>query len=287
MKYIYSSVLFMILLFITSNIVNFGFEQEVVNYDLNDNPIERIDIDVDKINVNISSTLDKDIRIEHIYSESNNPTSNLYSYQDGNQLIIKEYPYNSTNVAPKKETLNIYLPEEYDYKSMLISTENGKVSIDGVDVSRIVINSNAGDVDLANLKSDKLSINGGMFGINARVITTSVFDIDVDQTKLLMNNIISDEVNIDISALGEMEVERLISNVINIEAIDTKLDLELNESLNYEINTKKQLSTKKLEKIADGQYQYKVDTNDEAIIYNINQVEDVNVNFVVYEEQDE
>ncbi len=286
MKYIISTFGFIIFLLVITSYTSFTFNQDVDTYDLSENPITTIDVKVDNINVTVTSTLDKDIRIEHVHSNVNNPTSNLYSYRKQNQLIIREYPYNKENVVPKKETLNIYIPSDYQFEELKIASENGMVSIDDCTFDKISLTSEYGNIDIANVKSQNFKIDGNTFGINANNVSTDKFYVEMNQTSINMENIIADQVGIDIKNESKLVSERVIANYVAINGAKLNAELTLSDSLNYIINTQQNIANNKFEKTESG-YKYTAnDKSSEAITYNIESVQNLDVNLSRYEESE-
>ncbi len=252
MKYLYSTVGFVIFLIAMTTVTSFKFVTDYETYDMATNEIKSVVIDTSNINVNVSSTLDKDLKIEHIYSNSDNPESNVYYYIDGNTLNIKEYKNNTVNVLPKKETLNIYLPSETTFSKLIVSSGRGKINVDGTNIPKIHIQSDVGSVEITNLNASVLQIEGNQFATRLANLKVDQLFTHMDQSSVTIDGMIADEVNIKNNDLATVKTSKLNATSFLVNGVDTTVTMELQDNQNYVIKTNDELANKQLEKIENG-----------------------------------
>lgn len=268
MKYIYSTVIFIAFLFTITVVINFKYVQEVENVDLSQNEITKISVDLIDTNIALSTTIDKDINIEHIYSKEEQPTSNIYSYQDGDTLIIKEYPYNKPKYISKKETVNIYIPEEYDFDKLDIKTNNGQINVDSLSVGNLNVDTDSGNLDIAGVKASNIMVSGNQFGVNLSNVVAKKFDSEIDKMSMKINNSIIDNVYTASEGLSSLAIAGLVTNEVNIGGESVIVDLNLNQSLDYRFFTPATIGEPSLVQNEDG-YEYLVNNSKSIVTYNI------------------
>lgn len=276
MKYIYSVVIFLIFLYLTTNLIDFTYNQDVENIDLNGNKISKIVVDVENANLALSTTVDKDIKIEHVYSDEATPTSNLYTYQDGETLFVNEYPYNNTNLITKKETIDIYIPEEYEFDEIDIETQSGRVNIDSINVGNLKIKSQSGNVDLANINADTIILRGKQYGITLNNVIAKRLDSKLEKTQLDIINSIIKHVDISNELNSTVNISKLVADKVNVEGALTTVKLVLSDNLNYQISSVKPVGNPKFTTTDDG-FEYIADENAKVVVYNLSDIESVEV----------
>lgn len=276
MKYIYSTVIFIIFLFTITFVINFNYVQEVENIDLSQNDISQLSIDLIDTNIALSTTVDKDIKIEHIYSKEDEPTSNIYSYREGDTLYIKEYPYNRQNLVTKKETVNIYIPEEYDFDLLSIKTNNGQINVDSITTGPLDILSNSGNVDMANVKATSIGLNSTRSGVNLSSVVAKQLDASVDKMAMEINNSIIDNVTTESKSSSTLKITGLVTDTVNIGGTNVVVDLFLNQVLDYKFKTSATIGNPLLEQVEEG-YEYRGNESKNTVIYNIPEATSVNV----------
>lgn len=275
-KYIYSTVIFIIFLYVITFAINFNYVHEVENVDLSKNDISKISVDLIDTNIALSTTVDKDIKIEHIYSKEQEPTSNIYSYQEGNTLIIKEYPYNRQNLVTKKETVNIYIPEEYDFELLNIKTNNGQINVDSLQAGTLNVVTNSGNVDIANINATNMAITGTRSGVNVSNVVAKKFESTVDKMAMKISNSIIDKVKTNSDGISTLNITGLVTNQVNIGGSQVNVDLFLNQVLDYEFKTSATIGNPALKQVEQG-YEYKENSAKNVIVYNIPDASIVNV----------
>ncbi len=279
MKYLYSIIIFLVFLFILTSLIEFNYTKEVINFDMDGNDISNIIVDLDNTNVTLSSSLDKDIKIEHVYSPEKIPTSNLYTYQEGNTLVVSEYPYNTSNLIAKKETLNIYIPEEYKFDSLDVSTQNGQINLDSLDIDELNVETNSGNVDVANINADTLDFKGVEAGVKLNTVVANDINIDVDNVEISILSTIATNLNITSSEKSALSIEKLVASNINVDAPQMVADLTLRTSFDYIINTSTEVTNSVLQKNEKG-YEYLENNIDNVINYNFENIEKINIDFI-------
>ncbi len=279
MKYIYSIIIFLVFLLILTSLIEFNYTKEVINFDMDGNDITNIIVDLDNANVTLSSSLDKDIKIEHVYSPEKTPSTNLYTYQDGEDLIVREYAYNKSNLVSKKETLNIYIPEEYHFETLDIATQNGNISLDGLDIEEVDVETNSGNIDAANINTNILNIAGTEAGVKLNAVVAKDINLDVNKLELQVLSSITNNLNIISSEGSNMRIEKLVATAINVDAPEMIADLTLRTSFDYKINTPLEITSNQLEKNDNG-YEYLDNEMDSIITYNFDNAEQINVDFI-------
>lgn len=278
MKYIYSGCLFLIFIFTLVNVFSFNSKQDVTNINMSDKTINKLVIDLKGANVSVSTSVDNDIKLEHIYSEKDKLNSNLYSYNEGDTLYINEYPYNKTNTISQKETLNIYVPEQYKFDQIEIKNENGRINVDNLKANKLEIESKTGNVDIRNTEVPTISIDGDRFGVNlsniiAQKLSSSINDVQFNLSNSMINNV--DIKNKEKSAII---IDELISENVQVNGKKTSLTLTLNQGLNYNFITKKRIINSKL-KVVEGGYQFQSGEKTTNTNYKIGDVENIKIKF--------
>ncbi len=284
MKYIYSTVLFLIFIFFITSLIDFNYIKEVENIDMSDNQIDKIAVDLIDANVSLSTTVDKDIKIEHIYSKENQPTSNLYTYQKGHTLYVNEYPYNKSNLISKKETINIYIPEEYVFDELDILTASGQINVDSLSTDTLEIVTDSGNVDVANISTTDMSISGGQFGVSLSNIVAKKVNAEIDKAEMIISNSIIDELNVTNALPSNLTVNRLVTNVVNVFGADTAVNLTLNDQLDYIFNTPAPIGNPQVVPNENG-YEYLVNGSKTLVEYNLPDAKTVAVTFEVISEK--
>lgn len=278
MKYLYSIIFFLIFVFGITYLINFNYTQEVENFDMEDQNITTIDVNALGANVSIATTVDKDIKIEHAYSKAENPSSSLYTYVENNTLYVNEYPHIPKNIISKKESVNIYIPEEYSIEKLDVETDSGKINMDSIETGELNVKSVSGNVDLANVKVDDLSVIGGTFGTNLSNIVAKNLDSKMDSNELTLKNSIIDNVNIANGAKSAVLIEKLVTNDVSVTGLETDVKLNLNEENDYIFNTGLMLPNSRLEATDKG-YQYVKNELKQKTTYNLNDLESVELTF--------
>lgn len=283
MKYIYSTILFLLFLFLITSLINFNYTQEVESIDISKNDISDISIDVNDANVALSTTVGNDIKIEHIYSEEQNPSSKIYTYQDGGTLYINEYPYNQENLISKKETINIYLPEQIVYEQVDVKSESGQINIDSCFTKNLNISSKTGNVDLMKVNSNQINLNGGQIGVQLSNVVAKNVKTSIDKTKLNISNSIIDDLRISNQGSSIVNIDKLVATNVSIDGEQTAVSLNLNNANDYQLITSSLVSNPLLTTNDDG-YEYLVNKSKTVVIYKINTLDTINVNFVKIED---
>lgn len=278
MKYFYSSVIFLAFLFVITNTIDFNYTQEVDNIDMSDNNIKKIVVDLQETNVSFSSTVDKDVKIEHIYSKEQQPTSNLYTYQQGDTLFVNEYPYNKSNLISKKETINIYIPEEYVFDEIEIVNNSGQINIDGLNTTKLDLESTSGNVDVANLNTQELVLNGGQFGVSMSNVDTNELTSNVDKVDFNINNCIIDQVDLTATQESSVRIQQLVTNEVKVDGTNTTVELKLNPELDYQIITPMTIGNTQFKAIEDG-YEYTKNNSKKKVKYDLSNIRAVSVSF--------
>lgn len=278
MKYIYSTAIFIVFLYATSLIIDFNYKQVVENVDMNGNDISKIVVDIDDANVSLSTTVDKDIKIEHLYSDESNPTSNLYTYQTDDTLYVNEYPYNNHNLITKKETVNIYIPEEYAFDKLDVTTTSGQVNVDSLDIGQLSVKSNTGNVDIANVTADNIIIGGTQFGVDITNVVTDKIIANVDKMYLNLNNSITNSLKLKSESNSTINISKLIADNITVDAKKSDLNLKLSDSLNYTFKTKALIGNGKLTATDEG-YEFMKNKSASVVEYNITEINTIDVEF--------
>lgn len=279
MKYLYSILFFLIFLFGITQLINFNYTQEVENFDMEDQNITKIDVSALDANVSIATTVDKDIKIEHVYSKVKNPSSSLYTYVENNVLYVNEYPYIQKNIISKKELVNIYIPEEYSIEELDVETDSGKINMDSIETGELNIKSTTGNVDLANVTVDNLTIIGDRFGTNLSNVVAKSLKSTMVSSELSLKNSIVDNVNIVNDAKSNVLIEKLVTNTATISGVETDVKLKLNKENDYNFNTDLTLPNIKLEETDEG-YKYVENQLKKQTTYNLNNLENVEITFI-------
>ncbi|WOO89058.1 DUF4097 family beta strand repeat-containing protein [Mollicutes bacterium LVI A0078] len=278
MKYLYSTVLFIIFLFVLTTVIDFNYVQEVENVDMDGNNISKIVVDIDDANVSLSSTVDKDIKIEHLYSQSQYETSNLYTYQEGDILYVNEYPYNKTNLITKKETINIYIPEEYEFDEIDVTTESGEINVDSLKTGIFKVMSNTGNIDIANLNANKIGISGDQLGVNVSNIVAKEFNASIAKSQFTISNSIVNSLKVENAQTSKVNVSKLVAEDVTVVGENTDVNLKLNEGIGYKIISNLQIGNPRLTVEDDG-YSYLENNLKKATTYNLKDVQSVSINF--------
>ncbi len=276
MKYMYSTVFFLIFIFFITTVIDFNYVQEVENIDMSDNNIDKIDIDFIDANVSLSTTVDKDIKIEHIYSKESQPTSNLYTYQEGDTLYVNEYPYNSPNFISKKETINIYIPEEYVFDELNIKTTSGQINVDSLSTDDLNIKTDSGNVDVANVSTTNMRINGGQLGVRLSNVVAKEFSSNIDKVEMQIANSIIDDAEITNKADSSIRIDKLVTNYVMIDGANTDVDLTLNDKLDYAVKTPVVVGNPQLA-TTDSGYEYIANKGEAETRYSIPHAKSVTV----------
>lgn len=278
MKYLYSTVLFIIFLFVLTTVIDFNYVQEVENIDMDGNNISKIVVDIDDANVSLSSTVDKDIKIEHLYSQSQYETSKLYTYQEGDILYVNEYPYNKTNLITKKETINIYIPEEYEFDEIDVTTESGEINVDSLKTGIFKVMSNTGNIDIANLNANKIGISGDQLGVNVSNIVAKEFNASIAKSQFTISNSIVNSLKVENAQTSKVNVSKLVAEDVTVVGESTDVNLKLNEGIDYKIISNLQIGNPRLTVEDDG-YSYLENNLKKATTYNLKDVQSVSINF--------
>ncbi len=286
LKYIYSSVIFIVFILILSNIINFNYTQDVENIDLNNNKISKIAIDLDNINVSVSSTYDKDIKIEHTYSGQKTPNSELYVYQEGEELNINEYPYNNKNLIKKKESVKIYMPNEYEFDEIKITSKTGDVNIDSINTTNMFVYNKTGNVDIANLTTKKLTLNGEQIGVNMFNVVTEEFSSNINKVNMSVYNSIINKLSVENKETSEVNISKVIINNGFIDGQNTNVNLNVNDNENLVIETEKTISNSNLTKNEKG-YEYITNEGESESKYKIKNINNISVEFSTVSEEDD
>lgn len=282
MKYIYSTVLFLIFLFITTTVIDFNYVQEVDNVDLSNNDISKISVNLIDANVSLSTTVDKDIKIEHIYSKEDE-TSNLYTYQKGDTLVVNEYPYNKSNLISKKETINIYIPEEYNFKELDITTKSGQINVDSLKTGKLDVDTQSGNVDIAGVEAKSIAMSGVKYGVNISNVVVEQFGSVIDKMEMNVNNSIMNSVNVTSREKSKLNISGLVTQNATIAGKNTSVDLILNDQLDYVFNTPIRINNPMLS-VTDSGFKYKGNNSKSVVTYNISDAADISVDLVSVEE---
>lgn len=282
MKYIYSTVLFLIFLFITTTVIDFNYVQEVDNVDLSNNDISKISVNLIDANVSLSTTVDKDIKIEHIYSKEDE-TSNLYTYQKGDTLVVNEYPYNKSNLISKKETINIYIPEEYNFKELDITTKSGQINVDSLKTGKLDVDTQSGNVDIAGVEAKSIAMSGVKYGVNISNVVVEQFGSVIDKMEMNVNNSIMNSVNVTSREKSKLNISGLVTQNATIAGKNTSVDLILNDQLDYIFNTPIRINNPMLS-VTDSGFKYKGNNSKSVVTYNISDAADISVDLVSVEE---
>lgn len=279
MKYLYSVIFFLMFLFGITQLINFNYTQEVENFDMETQAISTIDISALDANVSVATTVDKDIKIEHVYSKVSNPSSSLYTYVEGETLYVNEYPYIQKNIISKKESVNIYIPEEYTVDELDIETDSGKINVDSIETGKLNLMSSTGNVDLANVTVDSLNMAGDRFGVNISNLVAKTFTSQMTNSEINLINSIVDSVTITNDGESSVAIEKLVTNEVTVAGQKTDLNLHLNEENDYVFNTNLTLPNTRLEEIDNG-YQYTENDLKQKVIYNLNDLESIELTFI-------
>lgn len=276
-KYINSVILFLIFLVSITTIIDFNSIQEVENIDLSNNDISNISVNLIDANVSLSTTVDKDIKIEHIYSKEDQ-TSNLYTYKKGDTLVVNEYPYNKSNLISKKETVNIYIPEEYNFKQLDITTKSGQVNVDSLKTGKLNIKTETGNVDIAGVEATNMALSGNQYGVSISNVIIEQFESALDKMEMSINNSIMNNVNITSKEKSKLRISGLVTQNTNISGANTTVDLTLNDQLGYVFNTPTRIGNSELESTDNG-YTYTAKNSKSTVTYNIPEAKAVSVVF--------
>ncbi len=282
-RYIYTTIIFLIFVIILTQVVNFNYIQEVENIDMKDQTIDNIVIDLTDANFSITSTVDKDIKIEHIYSKQDVSNSNLYAYQEDGTLYINEYMYNQKSLINKKEVINVYIPEEYQFKTINITNDTGTVSVDNVFVDNLTIESQTGNIDIANSNFDSLVIKGDQFGVNIASVVNNNATINVDKAVVEINNSILDNLNITSVSDSNVVLSKNVANNVIVNGPHTNLTMDLSDSVDYNIITNKSIANLKFKRTDTG-YQYKALEASNTMDVEATDVASININLYTLNE---
>lgn len=269
MKYVYSCLILLVFLLVVVNVTNFSYEQEVETYDMVSNEIDTIEINVNDVNVNVSSSLDKDIRIEHIFSPDQNLSSNIYSYVEGNVLYIKQYPYENNVLITKREDINVYLPSAYDFKNLSINTTSGAISIDNLNLQNIDVYSETGQFNVATIVTDQLNLKGTNIGVNISDLEATTLNILLEEASVYIGNSFVDSTNISVAQKGSISIGKLVSDSIVIDALLSEVQLQWTTGFNYSVTTTNEVKNDQLTTTTDG-YEYNKNEGVSTIVYTIN-----------------
>lgn len=282
MKYIYSTVLFLIFLVFTTTVINFNYVQEVEDIDLSNNDISKISVNLIDANVSLSTTVDKDIKIEHTYSKGDE-TSNLYTYQNGDTLVVNEYPYNKSNLISKKETINVYIPEEYNFDELDITTKSGQINVDSLNTGKLDIDTQTGNVDIAGVETESMVMKGIKYGVNISNVVVEQFDSTIDKMEMNINNSIMNSVKVASKEKSKINISGLVTQNTSITGESTAVDLTLNEQLNYCINTPTRIANPELISTDNG-FKYTTSNSKTVVTYNIPDAASISVELVSVED---
>lgn len=269
MKYVYSSLIFLVFLLIIVNVTNFSYEQEVETYDMISNEISNVDISVENVNINVLSSVDKDVRLEHNFSPDKNLSSNIYSYIDENVLYIKQYPYETNPLITKREDLNIYIPSAYDFDTLTIKTTSGEVSIDDLEIPTISTTSSTGQLNIANVKATDFAIGGDNYTVNINDLSADNLDLEMNSSFLYVNNSFIDDVVLNLIEDSTVNIGKLVGSTININAPKATVKLEWTSGFNYIVTTDNIINNEDLI-LESGKYSYSKADNAATIEYTIN-----------------
>lgn len=278
MKYVYSGCLFLIFIFTLVNVFSFNSKQDVTNINMSDKTIKKLVIDLKGANVSVSTSVDNDIKLEHIYSEKNKLNSNLYSYNEGDTLYINEYPYNKTNSISQKETLNIYVPEQYKFDQIEIKNGSGRINVDNLTANKLEISSETGNVDIRNTEVPSISIDGDRFGVSLSNIIAQNLSSNIKNVQFNLTNSMVNNVDIKNEEKSAIIIDGLIADNVQVNGAKTSLKLTLNQGLNYNFITKKRITNNKLKSIENG-YQFQSSEKTTSTNYKIGDVENIKIKF--------
>lgn len=181
-------------------------EQKVIE----DKSFESIDIQVDNATVEVNSTDDETSGVELTGKRSKSVKSKFSAEVVNGELSIKlkdeHWKLFSFDFFSPSLLLKVYVPEQ-QYRSLKISSDNGKINVDHLNAKEIYLSSSNGQLEMNDLSGLKL------VG-------------EVDNGKINAENLqIDDGINVK-SNNGTIELKHVAASLINTETDNGKIMLD-------------------------------------------------------------
>lgn len=157
--------------------------------------IKEINIDLVSQALNIYSTEDAEIRIEHKANRALTKREKLIISIDGDRLTIKKPRRIGINLI-SREIVDVYIPEQYE-DDIYIDMTSEKTQIENIKLENLILEKTSGSTAIEDIEVKKLSTD----------ITSGSLEITNSQ----IENLISDGTS------GSVKIENITSQVIELE----------------------------------------------------------------------
>lgn len=190
------------------------------NNNINKDNLQVIDCQYDTINSMVNIDLDYSnliIKRGPDFSIKTN-NQNIYCTKEGNELEIEEKD-KILLTGRKSKNLVIYIPDDFKFEKLEISTGAGTVNIENILAGRLNLELGAGETKISNIVADSADIETGMgeVTIESGIINNLNFDIGMGETTITakltgINKIEAGIGEVNLNLLGSIDDYQIYTN---------------------------------------------------------------------------
>lgn len=276
MKYIKFIIIFLVFTIVAYNVYDFDLQTESQNYNLDEQNIQDININVTNAKINIEQTSQSDILIERVYSERSDESKKVYfnMNKEAGEVYVGEYVMQNKDVKPN-QTINIKIPANIEELNVNIVGENNQVVLDAVGLNKLTVNDTDDlSIEATNVAIDDAQIQSSEIVADISDYEGNDFNINADVLDVTLDNL--NVVNSNIYGLSGKVV--VLESAINNFAMDTdnvQFTMYLGKDKSYNITSSKEIKSKSLTKTKD--YNYVYNENSEHYNYEIKTNNKINI----------
>lgn len=276
MKYIKFIIIFLVFTIVAYNVYDFDLQTESQNYNLDEQNIQDININVTNAKINIEQTSQSDILIERVYSEGSDESKKVYfnMNKEAGEVYVGEYVMQNKDVKPN-QTINIKIPANIEELNVNIVGENNQVVLDAVGLNKLTVNDTDDlSIEATNVAIDDAQIQSSEIVADISDYEGNDFNINADVLDVTLDNL--NVVNSNIYGLSGKVV--VLESAINNFAMDTdnvQFTMYLGKDKSYNITSSKEIKSKSLTKTKD--YNYVYNENSEHYNYEIKTNNKINI----------
>lgn len=186
---------------------------------IDNNQLSVLDIDTDNVGVNIYPSQEDTVKITLEGEASTNIESSLVASVEDSTLFITYndeqrswFNFDLFHVF-KPLILSIYVPEK-QYELLKVSSDNGYVSAEQLNIEQVVLNTDNGRVELEKIDSQKVDVETNNGRMELKDIMAQTIQVKTDNGKVTLDHVegvLKGETNNGSISLLTKELERNIS----------------------------------------------------------------------------
>lgn len=247
-----------------------------VSYDVEG--IEKISINVDQADVNITAAEVDQIQVEATYSKDTEEQEHYFSYIEDNTLYIDNYIVKDTGILNTDAKINVYVPIESNVSEINVDIDYGSISASDIEMTTFNIFTNEADVNVSDCTINNLRIETNFANVAVKNTISEQIDIVGEKANIILDHVNSKVININSEIKMVVDFVYCVTNEFNITGNEIELLMTLYDNINYNITSNTIITAPNfMDTNSDGIYEYKAVEPVDTATFNFTNVEVENI----------